>query len=204
MDERLKQRLVGAVVLVAAAVIFVPMILESPPAPDEREPATADAGAPPSAADTGGFSSRIVPLAETGEPDGGAGTDTGGAAATAVPDAEPVPEPAPGPEATVRAPPPEPAPPAEAADAAPAERVGVSAWAVQVGSFARAENAATLLERIEARGYDAFVETAPGEEGTVTRVLVGPALEREAADAARRDLEEAFGLRGLVVRYTGG
>ena len=36
MDEKLKQRLVGAAVLVALAVIFLPMLLDGPPEPVER------------------------------------------------------------------------------------------------------------------------------------------------------------------------
>ncbi len=40
MDERLKQRLVGAAVLVLAAVVFIPMLLDqgdgAPPQPPRR------------------------------------------------------------------------------------------------------------------------------------------------------------------------
>ena len=59
MDEGLKQRLVGAVVLVLLAVIFIPMLLDSPPEPGK---AGVELPAPPS--DEAEFSSRIVPLEE--------------------------------------------------------------------------------------------------------------------------------------------
>ena len=39
MEERLKQRLVGAVVLVSLAVIFVPILFDMPPEVDEESPA---------------------------------------------------------------------------------------------------------------------------------------------------------------------
>ena len=62
MEEGLKQRLVGAAVLVLLAVVFVPVLLESDP--DESEVGF-DLGTPPSA--ESGFSSRIIPLEEASE-----------------------------------------------------------------------------------------------------------------------------------------
>ena len=60
MEEGLKQRLVGAAVLVLLAVVFVPVLLESDP--DESEVGF-DLGTPPSA--ESGFSSRIIPLEDS-------------------------------------------------------------------------------------------------------------------------------------------
>lgn len=62
MDERLKQRLTGAVVLVALGVVLIPMLLRG------SEPKRAPAPAPFSSGGTesgGGFVSRIVPLRVT-------------------------------------------------------------------------------------------------------------------------------------------
>lgn len=63
MDTGLKQRLIGAGVLIALAVIFVPMLLDRP------EPSTADVGLPTEEQPARDFNTRIVPLTPpTGSP----------------------------------------------------------------------------------------------------------------------------------------
>ena len=71
MDTSLKQRLVGAVVLVALAVIFLPMLVKGP-APDSGVSDVAlDVPAEPETAD--GMVTRDLPLvAPAGAPEGGA------------------------------------------------------------------------------------------------------------------------------------
>ena len=69
MDSRLKQRLIGAAVLVALAVIFLPMLVQGP-APD-----SGISSVPLSMPDTpdAGTVTRDLPLVSPGEaPDGGA------------------------------------------------------------------------------------------------------------------------------------
>jgi DedD protein len=56
MDTGLKQRLIGASVLIVLAVIFVPMLLDRP------EPGTADVGLPTEPQPPGDFNTRVVPL----------------------------------------------------------------------------------------------------------------------------------------------
>ena len=184
MEERLKQRLVGAAVLVALAVIFVPILLDVRPDPDPP-----DIGARLPEADEAGFRSGIVPLDEPATPildeaaRMGEGAGAGGRGEA-------------GEEAALAAVPP-PAGPADGrADAGDAP----SAWAVQLGSFSRRENAFVLQNRLLVRGYAAFTESAMGGEGAITRVLVGPETERERAQSIARTLARELGLEGLVVR----
>lgn len=56
MDTGLKQRLIGAIVLIVLALIFVPMLFDRP------EPSTADVGLPTEAQPPGDFNTRIVAL----------------------------------------------------------------------------------------------------------------------------------------------
>ena len=58
MDTALKQRLIGAVVLVALAVIFLPMLIKGP-APDSG---VSDVPLAVPAAPAGGFETRELPL----------------------------------------------------------------------------------------------------------------------------------------------
>ena len=85
MDRALKQRLIGAAVLVAIAVIFLPMLLKGP-APVSG---AADVSLEVPAAPKDGFETRELPLGAPGEvPVGGvAGMTTAPSPATAPPDA---------------------------------------------------------------------------------------------------------------------
>jgi DedD protein len=61
MDEKLKQRLVGMIVLVSLAVIFIPMLLDGD-APDPGEVTTVVETTPQKPGTAGDFSSHVVPL----------------------------------------------------------------------------------------------------------------------------------------------
>lgn len=84
------------------------------------------------------------------------------------------------------------------------ERLGLTVWAIQLGSFGESTNALGLRDRLRARGYAAFVRAAYSSTGAVTRVFVGPELYREKADSVRDRLYTETTLDGLVVRYPGG
>jgi len=69
MDPGMKQRLIGAAVLVALAVIFLPMLVQGP-APDSG---ISDVPLSMPDAPAGNFETRDLPLATPGTaPDGGA------------------------------------------------------------------------------------------------------------------------------------
>ena len=84
------------------------------------------------------------------------------------------------------------------------ERLGLTVWAIQLGSFGNSENAIGLRDRLREKGYTAFVQTAYNNDGVVNRVFVGPELYREEAEAIRTRLHSETTLEGLVVRYPGG
>ena len=95
-----------------------------------------------------------------------------------------------------------------------------NAWAVQVGSFAEHARAIALRNRLRADGYDALTSNmqtsmersmeAPNEGSTegsmerqdkLTRVAVGPLIDREDADRLRAELSDRYGFDGMVVRF---
>jgi DedD protein len=78
--------------------------------------------------------------------------------------------------------------------------VGLSAWAVQLSTFANAANAISLRNALRGRGFVAFVESTPEK---ATRVYVGPELQREKAVAAQQRLARDLGIKGAVVPYPG-
>lgn len=216
MDFLLKQRLVGAIVLVALGVIFIPMLLEGPeqnlvpkmqplPQPDER-----DERAP--------LEAMPVPGGVAAEPDdyvvqgeaGAAGERTKpravppGEIPLALPEppaqtepettAQPVPEPQPQPDTLPPAA--EPAPAAGSGDPGP-----LGNWVVQVGSFSSESNALGLRDKLRAGGFATQVEKVTIADKAHFRVRVGPYLERAEADADLNRLAESFSLKGRVLSY---
>lgn len=197
MDDGLKQRIIGAVVLVIAAVVFLPMLLTGQ---DETSRVEVEVPDPPA------MDEREIALAAPVE----------------LPDPEPVPDipPSPVPQPGAPVPPPGPAigtpaaptppvvsappPPPPAAAPAPAPAPAPSTagnWVVQLGSFSSAENAEGLRQTLRTQGYNAYTLSANVEGRTITRVFVGPVVEREEANRLRDELARRQGSKGLVVAY---
>lgn len=219
MEDRLKQRLVGATVIVALVVILAPMVLERELQPEEgvagpqipprpaytREPSVSPVGEVEllGPAPSSGQRQAAVPkppLAASPPPP----------APVAVPAARPQAKPAGGsvPEAT------EPAkarsrqqpkvPGDDRPQASEQDQSGLTAWAVQLGSFSNSANAVALRDSLRSKGYAAFLETVRVKKGRVTRLYVGPELMRSKAAASRKRLEKEVQLKGIVVRYPTG
>ena len=220
MEERFKERLVGATVLVLLAVVFVPMLLDVPR--EERE-------APPEPIPErprGGFTTKTITLGEPETPRldaeierehrrhaqeaAAAPRDSAGTPATASASAtrdETSPAAAPQ-ESAAAAQESAPAPQesAAAAQESAAEAAGTApgGWAVQLGSFSVSKNALALRDRLRAKGYTAFIESGFTATGAVSRVFVGPELDRGRAEASMAKLRREMQLEGIVVRYPGG
>lgn len=201
MDEGAKRRLVGAAVVVALIVIFVPMLLErsepdglGEPIVIPDEPAVEEDAAPlePLTAED-----LTPPLPAPEPPPGAAFESPVTAAEPAPPLSPPQPQslPEPQPEPTERAAP-EPAP----AGATPVP-AGTASWVVQVASLGSPEAAKGLQDRLRAKGYTAFVEQATVNGKRYYRVRVGPEVERARADSLAAELQAETGNKPLVQRY---
>ena len=227
MEQRLKQRLVGAIVLVSLAVVFVPLLFDSPRELDEGYSATPIDGIPERPQVEADAPARItleVPQtprldaaverehgrqgAGTAAADRGASSDAP-ASSSASSDASAAAPAATGPSASSSAG----AAPAAAApdDASGSKQAATDAsaaasggWLVQLGSFRESENARALRKSLEARGYTAFVEAGPSAQGEVFRVFVGPMPRREQAEDSAAKLRSEMALKGIVVPRSGG
>jgi DedD protein len=189
LDNGLKQRMVGALVLLALAVIFLPMLLSRQ---DELRHVVVDAPAMPPAPAMPQIEIQPVTVPEPqilpeesvpAQPDGEGGV-------------EPVaPEPAPAakPEAVVAAP----AKPA----AAPVSRLDANnlpvSWSVQLASLSSRSGAESLQKTLRSQGYNAYIRHVDG----MNRVFVGPLIERAEADRLRDQLKRQHKLNGFVVRF---
>jgi DedD protein len=200
MDPALKQRLLGAAVLVALAVIFLPMLLDSP-APPAGEAMRVEIPPPPDRR----FETRVLPL-DANQPavdpakreavplpaeeeiathravvppriDALSGEDTSGAAQAreATPAAPQRTEPpAPTPAATERQ-------PTTRLPAAAAE----GRFMVNLGSFGQRQNADNLVGQLRAAGVSAAVDSVEADGRSLSRVRSGPFRTRTEAEQVR-------------------
>jgi len=186
LDKGLKQRMVGALVLVALAVIFLPMLFSRP---DEQRQIVVDAPAMPAMP---AMPEHPVVPAE-------------------VPEPEPIPEPpqlpqtqtepavaesAPAPAPAAVVPPPAFSEPAKPASHLDANSLPVS-WSVQLASLSSRERAVELQQRLRSQGYNAYVRSVDG----MNRVFVGPVIERAEANRLRDQLNRQQKLNGFIVRF---
>lgn len=197
MDQGLKQRIIGALVLIIAAVVFLPMLLsgqdetvtvevDAPPAPqmDERE---IDVAAPVELPRP----EQVPDLPPTPLPD-----------PKPIPMPEPSEPPAPPEPAIAVATEPEPVVPEEPTPASPpAASAPAGDWVVQLGSFSNTANAEGLRETLLTQGYNAYTKTSSVDGKSVTRVYVGPVINREGANSLRDELARRHGSKGMVVAH---
>ena len=205
-----RQRLVGAIVLVLLAVVFVPMVLDPEPRRDRVEPllaippkegaaplpavAKAPEPAPERASTEAPKAEPAVAEAAKAEP-----------APPAAPKAEPkaaVPKAEPKPAAAKIDP--KPAPAKSEAKAVPAKSEAKAAapklegFAVQVGAFREEGKLAQARGKIAAAKLPHYTERLDSSSGDLTRLRAGPFATREAAEKAAAQLKRA-GLDGRVV-----
>jgi DedD protein len=198
MDQMLKQRLIGAIVIIALAVIFIPMILEGPD--DELSPRT-QAMPPPPTIDYQSEVELPVPEEST-EPSESFADTTMEQEASAIPEppisqAEVVTI-----EAEVPAKQAEPAVAKSTSPAIPslaATSITQDGWILQVGSFSQRANALSLRDRLMKSGYQASVKDVKAAGGTIHRVLVGPVSDRPAAEKLRNKLASEQKLTAMVL-----
>lgn len=217
MNDILKQRLVGALILVALGVIFWPIIFVEPQSDGNIEnlriPPRPDVDTTPIAApDTSGMrGSPDAPLdaPEDSEPlvdDDLGWSEPPTVAATLATESsgvEEAREAASEEAAAGRAPPPEPGETRQEAPEQPAlDAQGVPiAWMLQVASVSSQDKAEALRQRLEAMGEKAWVDPVSVSGRTMYRVNVGPKFERARLDALRPEVDTEFGVKSLVRRY---
>jgi DedD protein len=166
MDSRLKERLIGAAVLVALGVWLIPWLLDGVVrTPESAAPALEL----PAEADVAPMRAQTIRLGQ-GVPSAPAPAQSPDVADTSAATHE----------ATPRSPAVQNAP---HADSQPAGQ-----WSVQLGSFGDAANARRLASRVDAYGYAAAVSDVKASGKVMHRVRVGPYATRGEAEAVTSSL----------------
>lgn len=225
MDRKIKERLIGLIVLMTLAVIFLPMMLGGP------EEGGGERRLSLESAEESALPETRLDLRESPEED----DDSSGEEVDFEPE-ESDPSPAgngsPEPDASDL----EPAVPEdEASDAAAAEEdadaesaeedtaeapdgdddgaedaassaeafegPSGSGWTAQVGSFTRRENAEDLVESLRDSGFEAFLMRHEGSEKVFYRVRVGLESEREEATELARRVHSETGHEATAVPH---
>lgn len=200
LEKGLKQRMVGALVLVALAVIFLPMLLSRQ---DEMRRVVVDAPEMPQAP---AVPEMIVEPADVVEPEALPQEPmTPESEAPQVAEVPSQPSAAQKPAAPVETPKPAAVPaPASAPVAAaskPESRLDANtlpiSWSVQLASLSSRPGAETLQKTLRSQGYNAYIRSFDG----MNRVFVGPLIERAEAERLRDQLNRQHKLNGFVVRF---
>ena len=196
MNQGTKQRVVGTVVLLALALIFLPLVLDGDgnyqPTVSSRIPETPIVEfMPEPVAERPVIDSDSFP-GEPEQPITETPLDAPSADEVAV---QPVPEQEIPPTVVL-----EEGPAAETEPALDARSLP-EGWSVRLGVFSNAVNAENLTRRLLDNGYRAYSREIPGAQGLVTGVFVGPLVERAEANQLKDQLQSEFQLAGLVVRF---
>ncbi len=212
VDEQLKRRLIGATVLVALAIIFLPMLLSHKPVarhsgkmadiPAEPvrnfnpsllqdTPPETQAPAPPAVVTSPASDAKAAPAV----------TPSPSVEVQSVPRPEPpvvvAKKASPKPEKKVEK-------KVEKKPAAPkpARSSSPSAWVVQVASFSSRASADKLVKKLRKAGLDTMQPAAVTVKGKkYYRVQVGPELDKQRAQKLLPRINRISGTKGQVVRY---
>lgn len=215
MASKFQNRLVGAVVLVAVGVIFLPALLDGdkkynedqfasiplvPKPGDEQEiesiapiEQTSVPSTPSEGASEGMLSEAVTgveqPTVTTPEPP---------AVVPVTPPVQPPQQPTPTPEppAVVTPPVQPPAPPVQETKPPKGE-----AWVVQLGALKNAAKVEEIIAKMHFSGYPVYTVPARPVAGQVTRIYIGPNASKSELQAILPHLKELTGLQGEVRAY---
>jgi DedD protein len=190
MDRALKERVIGAIVLVGVAVLVVPVFLDG--RSDDTQ-VISKAVALPGQNQQQSAMQTVVLNRDRQEP----------VPASTPPPAEQKPQP-------VKIEPPQAKPDAKketvvasqiadsGPDVTPESATGM--WAVQLGSFSNQQNAERLAADLRKQGYAAFLSKLDTGSGALHRVRIGPQKDRESAESVAARLGKS-GHSGQVVPH---
>ena len=83
----------------------------------------------------------------------------------------------------------------------PSTESASAGWVVQLGSFRHQKNVKQLLAKLEDAGYRAFSRPIETSSGPLTKVFVGPEIDKVKLEKAIPHLQEVTGLKGKVTAF---
>lgn len=191
MDRALKERIIGAGVLVLFVVLVVPVFLDGPPG--DNEIVTERVLLP---GQTEQKNQTVVLNRDRTDPVPAASSGPVAAVTQAEqtandPEPQPAPTSPPAEENVVETDDDAPTPAATDDTAEPIRGATTGMWAVQLGSFGEKGNAEKLAAELRGKNFLAVLSLSPSNSRPLHRVRVGPQKDRPSADAMAERLRKA-------------
>ena len=204
MDRALKERIIGAIVLVLFVVLVVPVFLDGPNNSDavisQNVPLPGQSGDANQTIVLNRDRDQPVPAANNNRPAETEQVEDEPAPTTEQSESRPQPQ-TPAPVASGPAEEAEPEPEPEQEQAPPAQEISSTGmWAVQLGSFGDQDNANKLAADLRKQNFSAFLSKVSTDSGELHRVRIGPLKDRESAESVAEQLQKA-GHTGQVVPH---
>jgi DedD protein len=216
-----KQRIIGAVVLICLAIIFVPMLFDKPhrksdtqtieiPSEPQSQSITIEKPQSPGLSSASQESATSAPMESVPS---GTSAPSSSDQVTSAPSKTVESTPSVQEESTPASVQPEKSP-APASKEAPVTETPAKSesratetaavkpqgkWIVQLGSFGEESNARRLSEKVRSKGYASYLETAHAGGRTLHRVFAGPFAQKTDAVSAKSTLDRALGVKSLVM-----
>lgn len=178
---KLRQRLWGAAVLIALAVIFLPLLLDGAGSESQYRRVERLREEPPRVIREDG-QREVIAMPEA------APTNT---ALSVSPAIESTVDPVQEQTTTAKVP--------EASESTEVNISTLSAWVVQAGSFGDEQNALAVRDRLRRAGHPSFITAT--DDRTLFRVRVGPMTNQTQATTTRDDVARLLGREALVTPY---
>ena len=83
----------------------------------------------------------------------------------------------------------------------PEENLTQMAYVIQLGSFSHAPNVKSLQEKLKANGFKTFTRPIKTPNGTLTKVFVGPSLNKKELESKLTELKQLTKLNGKVTQF---
>ena len=204
MEKALKERIIGAVVLVTFVVLIVPIFLDGPPKEGEITservllPGQEDQDTKTVVLDrerSEPIPAASVPVVSTDS----APVDTAPVIQKTAVEKKPEPRPVVEKASPVQQEPVQESP-VESNDKPQPAASATGMWAVQLGSFSNKENAEKLAADLRKQGYAAFLSQLTTGNGQLHRVRIGPQKDRAAAEEMAARLAKV-GHKGQVLPH---
>ncbi len=207
---QIKQRVIGAIVLVSLGVIFIPMLLNSERSLDDGMPVfgsnipnkpdyisqKSNAGRPAESSaiiikSQADFDSRVI--IDDKSPKSAVDNKTSAASFAKVAKGNSTKDKSSAKSSANKQ--------IITAKTKPTAKKPAKAWAIQVGSFSDRKNAFSLRNKLRSKKFTAFVESVKTAKGHIYRVRVGPEIKREQAVKIQKKLVSELKLKGLVIAH---
>ena len=75
------------------------------------------------------------------------------------------------------------------------------AWVIHLGSFKHKKNVDELMSKLKGAGYTAFTQPIKTQKGTLTKVVVGPNLNKAELAQALPKLKKLTKVQGRIARF---